>query len=344
MATIRKRNGKWQAQVRRTNYAPRTQSFASKADAHRWARNIEGELDRSLIPHDTQHLSDITVSELLIRYRDMVTIKKRGFASERKRIEVFLRHDWAKLPLNRATAGVFARHRDDRLLEVSQGTVIRELGLLRSIFETARQEWDVPLLENPIARVKKPAAPEGRDRRLRDGELALLLQECVNSRNDWLRPAILLAIETGMRRGELLNVCWQDIDFAAAVLTIPLTKTGFARRIPLTAKAVDILTERRREPTGGTDRVLPASANAFQLAWVRCKARVAKTCPDIISLRFHDLRHEAVSRFFELGLGTAEVALISGHRDLRMLFRYTHLKPEKIAIKLRAAASVEHAQ
>ena len=337
MATIRKRNGKWQAQVRRTGHAPRAQSFAAKGDAQEWARSVERELDRSLIPQNPRRLAAITVSELLTRYRTEVTPKKRGSASEGKRIEVFLREPWAALPLARVTAQVFARHRDQRLRQARPGTAIRELGLLRSIFETARREWDVPMQENPLALVKKPVAPEGRDRRLRDRELRLLLQECAKRGHDWLQAGILLAIETGMRRGELLNVRWNDIDFGSAVLSIPITKTGLARRIPLTDKAVELFGELRLENTKPSDRVFSQSANAFRLAWERCKRRVATDLPDVLSLRFHDLRHEAVSRFFELGLSTAEVALISGHRDMRMLFRYTHLKPEAVGLKLRQA-------
>lgn len=157
-----------------------------------------------------------------------------------------------------------------------------------------------------------------------DGELDRLLQVCNTLRNDWLHPGILMAIETGMRRGELLNVQWHDVDFKASTLTIPHTKNGHVRCIPLTPKAVTIISARRTDDSKPTDKVFPASANTFRLAWERCKRRVAKSYPAITDLRFHDLRHEAVSRFFEMGLSVPEVALISGHRDPRMLFRYTH--------------------
>ena len=140
-----------------------------------------------------------------------------------------------------------------------------------------------------------------------------------------------------MRRGELLGVRWRDVDIEASTLAIPLTKNGHARCIPLTRKAVAILSGRMTEDRNPADLVFPPSANAFRLAWERCKRRVAKTYPAISDLRFHDLRHEAVSRFFEMGLSVPEVALISGHRDPRMLFRYTHLKAEDIVAKLHRA-------
>ncbi|TJW76738.1 MAG: site-specific integrase, partial [Mesorhizobium sp.] len=192
------------------------------------------------------------------------------------------------------------RHRDQRLREVEAGTVIRELGLLRTVFEVARREWDIPLQGNPVANVRKPKAASGRNRRLRADELTALLAACSDGRTAWLEPGIRLAIETGMRRGELLNMRCADLDLANGLLSIPETKTDIPRTIPLSDNAVLIL--RSLQDTGTDDRLLPVTANAFRLAWERCKRRASKTIPGITDLRFHDLRHEAVSRFFELGL------------------------------------------
>ncbi len=300
---------------------------------------MEAELDRAAIPNDTRRLESCSVAEVLTRYVQEVTPKKRGAASEAKRIEVFLRERWTSLPLSKATPAVFSEFRDKRLRQVRPGTVIRELGLLRAVFETAMREWEQPLAQNPIAQLKKPRAPEGRVRRLLPGELDAITAACREGQVAWLLPAVLLAIETGMRRGELLNMRWRDLDLSAAVLSIPVTKTDKSRRIPLTAKAVEILLQWRDAAQSG-DKVFAVSANAFRLCWERCKKRATKMgCASVHSLRFHDLRHEAVSRFFELGLNTAEVASISGHRDLRSLFRYTHLRAEDLVQKLRLANS-----
>jgi integrase len=156
----------------------------------------------------------------------------------------------------------------------------------------------------------------------------------------WLLHGFQLAIETGLRRGELLAIRWRDVNFNKALLHVPITKTGKARYVPLTDRAVEILKERRTDSATDGECAFPVSANAFRLAWERCKRRAEKAgCAGIGELRFHDLRHEAVSRFFEMGLSVAEVATISGHKDLRMLFRYTHLKAEDIVLKLRKASS-----
>jgi len=344
MATLRKRNGKWQVQVRRTGHKPRAKSFHDKADAQRWARQIENEMDRGVLVHDPRLLEATPVADLLRRYLATESRKKRGHGPEAKRIEAFLREDWATLPVVKATAQVFGRYRDERLKVVQPGTVLRDLGLLRSIFEVARKEWDVPLEQNPIAQLKKPKASVGRTRRLNAGELDCLISSCDAGRTAWLRPAILLAIETGLRRGELLNIRWQDYDAETRTLNIPHTKNGYSRRIPLTEQAEEILRERDRTNDRPTDLAFPVSGNALRLAWERCRVRARKQRPDIADLRFHDLRHEAVSRFFELGLSVPEVALISGHRDPRMLFRYTHLRAEDIVRRLRSNMPSETAR
>lgn len=337
MATLRNRNGKWHVQVRRTGHATRTRSFLSKTEAHKWARRVEAELDAAVIPFDPRVLEQTTIRELLIRYRKMVTVNKRGEASECKRIDLFLRQPWANQPLSKATPQVFSRFRDQRLKAVRPATVIRDLGLLRAIFEVARQEWDYPFPDNPLAKIKKPKAPNSRDRRLQDGELDLLLQASDDNRTEWLRPGIVFAVETGMRRGELLSIRWCDVCFDTSTLLITETKNGHPRRIPLSAEAMRVLLARRSDNSKPDDRIFPVTGNAFRLSWERCRRRVAKGYPAIADLRFHDLRHEAVSRFFEMGLSVPEVALISGHRDPRMLFRYTHLRAEDLVSKINAA-------
>jgi len=206
MAALRNRNGKWQAQVRIKGHAPRTKSFISKRDAERWARQTETELEATVLRVDHRVLDRTSVRDLLDRYRKEVTVRKRGIASEEKRLDAFLRQAWAGKPLSKITPQDFSRYRDERLQSVSLGTVIRDLGLLRSVFEVARLEWDIPLPENPVAKVRKPKAPDARERRLEPGELDLLLDACGKTKNTWLRSGILLAVETGMRRGELLSL------------------------------------------------------------------------------------------------------------------------------------------
>ena len=106
---------------------------------------------------------------------------------------------------------------------------------------------------------------------------------------------------------------------------MPDTKNGSSRTVPLSPKALAVIDNLNKNQA----KLFPTSDNAIRLSWDKLKKRA-----NLEGLRFHDLRHEAISRFFEKGLSIAEVALISGHKDPRMLMRYTHLKAEDVALKL----------
>ncbi|WP_188262862.1 integrase [Azospirillum tabaci] len=323
MASFRKRGTKWQVQVRREGHPPISRTFIKKADAEAWARQIEAGIERSDLPIDTTMLRTTTLADLLIRYRDTVTVEKRGKRDETYRINKMLGHAICGLPLVKLTPASMARYRDARLEEVQPETVRRELTILRHALEVARREWGIPLTGNAVAEVKKPAPAHARNRRLNSDELERLLAAC--RRSKLLAPIVQFAVETGMRRGEIIAMRWRDADLDRRILNIPHTKNGHARTIPLSSAAIGILNSIQRND----ERVFPISANALNLAWQRLRKRAGTS-----DLRFHDLRHEAVSSFFERGLSVPEVALISGHRDARMLFRYTHLKPEEVAKKL----------
>jgi integrase len=144
-------------------------------------------------------------------------------------------------------------------------------------------------------------------------------------RNIWIKPLVLLALETAMRRGELLALRWGHIDLAKQTAYLPLTKNGFSRTVPLSRAAVKLLQALPRAIDG---KVFPLTPNAVKQAWERARARAGLT-----DLHFHDLRHEATSRLAER-LNVLELASVTGHRDLRMLQRYTHLSPESLASKI----------
>jgi integrase len=334
MATIRKRNTKWHVQVRRAGIPSQSRSFQSKASAQAWARQRETELDKGEYQTQSETLASTCVADLLERYLELVTPRKRGHASEMYRIKYFLRQAWSKTTLNKLSSKLFARYRDERLSQIKPSSVVREFGTLRSIFETAIREWDIPLQSNPIVGIRLPQANDARDRRLDDEELNAILTAAGACRSGDLEIVILVALETGLRRGELLSIRAQHIDFQNNTLLVPITKTGRPRVIPLTTRASELLMTAIENQRAKNASLFNCSPNALRLAWERCRARAACECPSVSEFRFHDLRHEAISRFFELGLTIPEVALISGHRDLRMLFRYTHLKPKTIAQKL----------
>ena len=152
---------------------------------------------------------------------------------------------------------------------------------------------------------------------------------CNKSRAPMLASAVRFAIETGMRMGEILSLTWRDVDLAQRIATLPNTKTGDARQVPLSTAAVAAITSLPRHISDGRVFWTWQRADSLENAWRR-----AVKWAGIEDLRFHDLRHEAVSRLFELGLNPMEVASISGHKTLQMLKRYTHLKASELVKKL----------
>ena len=157
--------------------------------------------------------------------------------------------------------------------------------------------------------------------------LADLRHAASKTSNPCVWPIIVFAIETGMRRGEILGLRWEHVDLDRRIGYLPLTENGTSREVPLSTKAAQVLAAQQQR--NDTRSPFPVTSNGFRLAWERLRRRAG-----LSDLRFHDLRHEAISRFFELGLNIPEVAVISGHKDPRMLFRYTHLRARSILRKL----------
>jgi len=236
-----------------------------------------------------------------------------------------------RLPLARrfvaSIRGVdIARFRDERLRKVTPSTVKRDLVLLGHVFEVARKEWGINF-HNPVRDIKLPSDNRPRDRRLQAGEETRLLDACRTARNPWLLPIVQLALETAMRQGELIRLRWEHIDLNRRTAHLPDTKNGESRTVPLSTTAIR---ELRALPRSLHGQAFPGvTTEAIKRAYIRAVRRAG-----IEDLRFHDLRHEATTRLFEKGLNIMEVASITGHKDLRMLRRYTHLKAEDLARKL----------
>jgi integrase len=327
MATIRLLRQRWQAQVRRKGVPPRARSFDRRSDAVAWARGIESEADRSGFVADTRFAEKTTLGELLTRYVAEVTPTKKSASSEKARIGALTKRDICHRTLAKLNSTHVAVYRDERLKSVAPATVVRELNTMSHCLELAQREWGLFLPRNPVKSVRRPSVPRGRQRRLKEGEEDRLLEACDEGRNPWMRPLIVLAIETAMRRGELVGLLWEHVDLHKRVAHLPDTKNGESRDIPLSRRATTTLqglhVDRRDK------RVIPISGNAVRLAWEHLRVRAGSS-----GLHFHDLRHEAVSRLFERGLNIAEVAAISGHKEMKMLQRYTHLRAADLVARL----------
>ena len=332
MASIRRlQSGKWQVQIRVSGLRPLARSFESRASAQKWARQTETQLSEGDLGAGSDILRKTTLASLIERYRDSITVLKKSRSSEAVLINAMLRHPFTQMSLAALTPRHFADYRDLRARTVKASTINHDLAILNQVYRLARSEWAVPVI-NPLAGLRRPKADRSRDRRLMPGEVDQLMDAAQKCRNKHIRPMVEFAIETAMRRSEILAIAWADIDHHRRTLHIPVTKTGNPRTIPLTANAIAILA-RRDGP-----RPFAMSVESFHMAWKRLINRAG-----IRDLHFHDLRHEAISRFFEMGLSVPEVALISGHKDYRMLARYTHLRAEDVASKLWARSEPQPA-
>ena len=300
----------------------RSRTFVRKQDAERWARKMEAQFDQG----ELQQLrtKDVVLHDLIDRYRREITPAKKGRDQEGGRLARLMRDPIASFTVQKLTAHELARFRDRRIKDGIR-TCQYDLFLIRHILEIARKEWNLGLAVNPVDQIRKPNGLKPRNRRLEESEYRRLEESMGQTRVPYLWPLINLAIETAMRRGELLSLQWDWIDKDLRLVHLPDTKNGHPRSVPLSPSAMYWLDQM---PVVG-QMVFPVTPVAVRQAWDRLLRRAG-----IRNLHFHDLRHEAISRFFELGLSIPEVALISGHRDPRMLFRYTHLRAEDVAEKL----------
>lgn len=154
-------------------------------------------------------------------YRQEVSSTKRGARNEGYRLEQFKRADIAKQSLAGITGAMIAKWRDARLKEVSSGTALRDLQLLGHVFTMAMRKWGLALPCNPVEQIQKPAPSKARDRALTDGQRTHLLYECGQCATPWIKPAVMFALETGARRGEILGLKWADVDLERATARVP---------------------------------------------------------------------------------------------------------------------------
>jgi integrase len=327
MATIRKKGDlQWHVQVRKKGHPTQTRTFTTRADAQRWGKETEIAIERGLF-FDRTVAERTTLSSLIERYRKDVLPEKSG-----KHLAPALRQldaAFGQYAVSSITSEMIATHRNDRLKTVSASTIRKEINLLSKLFDLAGKEWGIPIAANPCAMVSLPAEPKGRDRRLEEGEEARLIEACEGSESAPELVAIVqVALETGARLGELLKLRWQDVNLAKHTAKLLDTKNGEDRIIPLSSKAIGTLKSLPRHIHGRVFWRWSAS-DSFNKTWARACKRAG-----VNDLRFHDLRHEAVSRLFEKGLNPMEAASVSGHKTLAMLKRYTHLRAEDLAKKL----------
>jgi len=304
----------------------------------------------------------LTFETAMRRYLAEVTPTKRPFTQMGElRRSVPLIAFFGKYSLAAVTAELVAQYRDKRLagedrkgkdgepVPRAANTVRIELALLGHLFTTAIKEWGLGLGYNPVLNVRRPAPGPGRNRRLDADEESRLFAAVDKHSNPMLRWIVRIAVETGMRSSEIVTLRRSQVDLARRVVRLIETKNTLPRTVPLTVEATDLFRQALAHPVRPIDTDLiffgePGKDGQrrpynFNKVWLNIKHSVG--CSDF---RFHDLRHEAVSRFVEAGLSDQEVAAISGHKSMQMLKRYTHLRAEDLVAKLDKLKAQESAR
>ena len=314
MASIRKRNGLWQAQVRSRKFGSTSKSFHKKADAIAWAKVQEVMMQNGEWKPKGKRYS--TIGDLIRIYLIKATPLKKGAEPETRRLNRLLKETaLMQIKLDDARPYHFASYRDKRLKDGNRACQY-DLVLLRAAWNTARIEWGWDLGDNPLTLIRFPKNNPPRERRLKKGEYERLFSACAETKVWYLWPIIEIAIQTCMRRGEILSLEWKNIDFDRSKALLPDTKNGKSRWVPLSAQVVRILATLPRDNA----HVFPITEVAARQAWERLRQRAS-----IADLTFHDLRHEGISRLFESGMNIPQVMAISGHQTASQLFRYIQL-------------------
>lgn len=340
MASIEKRtdaqgNISYRAKIRVKGAAAQSATFTRKTDAAKWAKSTEAAIQEGRYLPQAEARKH-TLEDLLDRYaRDVLPHKKPSTQPSQLRQLNWWRSQLGFLTLDALTPAKIAEARDTlaatvskRKAPLSPATVNRHLALLSHACSYAMKElgW---IDANPCTKVSKPKEPRGRVRFLDDDERSRLLSACRDSSNLDLYPAVVLALATGARHGELFGLRWPDVDLSRKVAILHDTKNGERRVLPLTGPALSILKERSKVRRLDTDLVFPARKRqrdgTVRPADIRAAWEAALKAAEIEDFRWHDLRHSAASYLAMNGASLAEIAEVLGHKTLAMVKRYSHL-------------------
>jgi integrase len=319
MPSITKRGKKWRVEVS-IRGERQTATFRTKQEAAAWALEREAELSGAKLP-------DHSLGDALKRYREKVSPTKRGERWETLRLKAMEADPIAKIRLPVLATPDLAGWRDRRLAEVAPGTVAREMNLLRAVLRLAWKEWHW-LRANPLSDVKPPKEPASRKRRVSQDEIDRLLLACGVEDTETTTAmqrtglAFAFAVETAMRAGEIVGMRWEEV--GPKSVTLPRTKNGEERRVPLSPRAREIIAAMPKD--GGTVFGLEPGTRDVMFRRARDAAQLA-------NLHFHDSRAEAIWRLSKK-LDVMELARVIGHRDLKSLMLYYQTDADELADRL----------
>ena len=335
MASIRKRNNRWQAVVRWGGRAPQYSSFRTKKEAQDWATSIEDAINKDeYLPSSEARRR--TVTEMLERYRRVELPKKRDQKNTERYINYWIERI-GEIKLTQVLRPLIVEIRDEMLANKSPATVNRYLATLRHAFRLATTDWGW-VNHNPLRRVIL-TEPRGRVRHLSDDEIKALLAAGAESTHPHLYAMILIALTTGARRGEIAGLRWRDVDLTARRAVLQETKNNDKRTLPLVPQVVAELKKIQRVRRINSDLIFENPNNGKRTYQrVEDSWREARAKAGLKDFRFHDLRHTFASRMAMDGRSLAEIAAALGHRTLAMVQRYAHLTDSHVQAAMEQTA------
>ena len=344
MATIQKRttaegDTSFHVRVRLRGQPTQTCTFARLTDAREWAQQTETAIREGRY-FKTVEAKKHTVAEMIDRYLKVIAQRK---PKRYEGVRPYL--DWWKAQIGPYLLSDISRalviEKRDLLIQGpvinkkltkpkrppklrSPGTANRYMVALSTAFSMAVNEWEW-LQDHPMRGIAKLPEPRGRVRFLDDDERKNLLAACQQINSEHLHFLVVLALSTGARHGELINLRWRDVDFKRNVITLHDTKNNERRILPLAHQALEMMRERHAARTLATDLVFPSPYDPKRHWESQASWKTALDKAGIKDFRFHDLRHSAASYLAMNGASLAEIAEVLGHKTLVMVKRYAHL-------------------
>lgn len=335
MATIEKRitpSGEttFRVKIRLKGCEPQTATFERLTDARKWAAATESAI-REGRHFKTVEAKKHSFAELIDRYiKEVLPTKTAKLASNQKIQLIWFKAEIGHYSLADVTPAVIAQCRDKLLSENgpkgrprSPASVVRYLSALSHAFKIAVNDWQW-LEDSPITKVKKPKEPRGRVRFLDDAERERFLTACKNSKNKILYLCTILALSTGMRQAELMNLKWPDVFLDQGFIILHKTKNGDRRRVPLTGHALDLLKDYFKTSDAHKGLLFTGNVHPDKPIDLRAAFERALKESKIEDFKWHDLRHCTASYLAMNGATLAEIAEILGHKTLAMVRRYAH--------------------
>jgi len=335
----------YRVRIRLKGHRPINGSFERLTDAKKWIQDTESAIREGRY-FRTAEAQRRTLGELIDRYiRDEIP-KRRSCKSKYEAQILWWKVELGHLVLKDITPAVIAEARDKLLRaplnrnrhlgkEPSQkqtkgpATVVHYMAVLSHALSIAVREW-MWMEDNPVLKVRKPTLPEGRTRFLNEFERAKLLDACRGNPNPYLYTVVVLALSTGARYSEIMNLRWDDIDLVRGVAKLEKTKNGEKRAIPLTGLVLTLLTELKRTRQRIDSPYLFPRLDGKAPMEIRKAWEAALKEAKIKDFRFHDLRHSAASYLAMNGATLVEIAAVLGHKTLQMVKRYSHLSDSHV--------------